>query len=127
MSTRSKSAKPASAGYAEALALYEKLVATNPEVERKGDTMPYTSRNGHMFSLLTKEAIVILRLPEEEREAFIEKYKSKHPVQYGAVMREYVEVPQALLARTRELKKYFDIGYAYAGSLKPKATSKKKA
>jgi hypothetical protein len=37
--TRSKSAKPTSAGYAEKLALYEKLVATNPEVTPKGDTM----------------------------------------------------------------------------------------
>jgi hypothetical protein len=32
---------------AAALELYEKLVATNPKVERKGDTMPYTSLNGH--------------------------------------------------------------------------------
>jgi len=46
---------------ANTLNLYEKLVATNPEVERKGDTMPYTSLNGHMFSLLTKEG----RLPQE--------------------------------------------------------------
>jgi hypothetical protein len=42
-------------GYPANLALYEKLVATNPGVERKGATMPYTSVNGHMFSLLTKE------------------------------------------------------------------------
>lgn len=40
---------------AKALALYEKLLATNPDVERKGDTMPYTSLNGNMFSLFTKE------------------------------------------------------------------------
>jgi hypothetical protein len=40
--------------YAARLALYEKLVATNPKVERKGATMPYTSLNGHMFSLLTR-------------------------------------------------------------------------
>ena len=32
------------------LSLYEKLVATNPRLERKGSTTPYTSRNGHMFS-----------------------------------------------------------------------------
>jgi TfoX/Sxy family transcriptional regulator of competence genes len=124
--TRPKSAKPASAGYAEKLALYEKLVATNPEVTRKGDTMPYTSLNGHMFSLFTKEATLILRLAEEDRDAFITKYASRHPVQYGAVMREYVEVPDALLAKTRELKKYFDQSYAYVGTLKPKPATKKK-
>ena len=45
------------------LALYEKLVATNPKVERKGATVPYTSVNGHMFSYLSKEAKLALRLP----------------------------------------------------------------
>ena len=34
--------------YAENLALYEKLVATNPKVERKGDTMPYTTYAGSL-------------------------------------------------------------------------------
>ena len=29
------------------LQLYEKLVATNPSVKRKGATVPYTSLNGH--------------------------------------------------------------------------------
>jgi hypothetical protein len=35
-----------------ALVLYEKVVAAMAGVERKGDTMPYTSLNGHMFSVL---------------------------------------------------------------------------
>lgn len=39
----------------ENLALYERLVATNPDIEREGATMPCTSANGHMFSLLSKE------------------------------------------------------------------------
>jgi TfoX/Sxy family transcriptional regulator of competence genes len=112
--------------YAEKLALYEKLVATNPDVQRKGDTMPYTSLNGNMFSLLTKEGTLILRLAPEEQSAFLKKYKSKLPVQYGTVMKEYVEVPDTLLAKTRELKKYFDLSYAYAQSLKPKPAKKKK-
>ena len=112
--------------YAEKLALYERLVATNPDVSRKGDTMPYTSLNGNMFTLLTKEGTLILRLDPETQAAFIKKYKSKLPVQYGAVMKEYVEVPDTLLSKTRELKKYFDLSYAYASSLKAKATKKKK-
>ena len=41
--------------YAANLELYEKLVATNPKVQRKGATMPYTSVNGHMSSLFTKD------------------------------------------------------------------------
>jgi hypothetical protein len=86
--------------------------------------MPYTSLNGHMFSLLTKEGRLDLRLPPAEREAFLKTYKTKLAEQYGTVLKEYVEVPDALLKRTRELKRYFDISYAYVGSLKPKATKK---
>src|SRR5215831_20621333 len=108
------------------LELYEKLIATNPEVERKGNTMPYTSVNGHMFSLFTKEDQVTLRLPPDELEAFLKKYKTTLSVQYGTVMKEYAVVPDSLLAKTSELQKYFDISYKYVSSLKPKATTKKK-
>jgi hypothetical protein len=102
------------------LELYEKLVATNPKVERKGATVPYTSLNGHMFSYLSKQGKLALRLPAPEREAFLKKYKTKLCEAYGVVQPEYVEVPDALLAKTAELKKYFDASYAYVGSLKPK-------
>jgi TfoX/Sxy family transcriptional regulator of competence genes len=111
--------------YAASLALYEKLVATNPKVERKGATMPYTSLNGHMFSLLTREGWLALRLPSDARDAFLKKYKTKLCVQYGTVMKEYVAVPDALLRKTQELRKYFDLSYAYVGSLKPKPTTRK--
>jgi hypothetical protein len=113
-------------GYTATLALYEKLVAANPSVERKGATMPYTSQNGHMFSFLAKDGSVALRLPTGEREAFLAKYDSVLSVQYGAVMKEYVVVPASLLARTQELGAYFDISFRYVSSLKPKPTKRKK-
>jgi hypothetical protein len=103
---------------ADSLELYEKLVATNPKVERKGATVPYTSLNGHMFSYLSKEGKLALRLPPEDREAFLKKYQAKLCEAYGKVQPEYVEVPDALLAKTQELKKYFDSSYAYVSSLK---------
>jgi len=119
--------KPAPAAVpADKLELYEKLVATNPQVERKGATVPYTSLNGHMFSYLTKEGKLALRLPSPAREAFLLKYKAKLCDAYGKVQPEYVEVPDALLAKTRELKPFFDASYAYAGSLKPKPSTRKK-
>ncbi|MBC8875049.1 MAG: hypothetical protein H8E44_36970 [Planctomycetes bacterium] len=118
--------KAASGVPEEKLALYEKLVATNPGIERKGATMPYTSLNGHMFSFLTKTGTLALRLPDDERDAFIKKYKTQLCEQHGRIMREYVEVPDALLKKTRELKKYFDLSFAYVGSLKPKPTKRAK-
>ena len=113
--------------YANKLATYEKLVATNPCFERKGDTMPYTSLNGNMFSLLGKDGSLGFRLSKEEREEFLDKYKSGLMEQYGAVMKEYVLVPDKLLNSPKELKKYFELSYAYAKTLKPKPTSKAKA
>jgi hypothetical protein len=109
----------------KAIEHYDRLVATNPKVDRKGDTMPYTSVNGNMFSVMTREGALALRLPEPARSAFL-KYKTTLSVQYGHVMAEYVTVPDALLAKTKELKPHFDASYAYAATLKPKATTKKK-
>src|ERR1700727_2287074 len=120
-------AKPAaSAVPSDKLELYEKLVATNPKVERKGAAVPYTSVNGNMFSYLSKEGKLELRLPPEEREAFLKKYKAKLCEAYGKVQPENVEVPDSLLASTQELKKFFDRSYDYASSLKPKPAVKKK-
>jgi hypothetical protein len=120
-------AKPATRTVpSEKLALYEKLVATNPAVTRKGATVPYTSQNGHMFSYLSKEGKLALRLPAVEGAAFLNKYKAKLCEAYGVVQPEYVEVPDSLLASTQELKKFFDSSHAYVASLKPKPTAKGK-
>jgi hypothetical protein len=34
------------------VAMYDKLIATIPEIKRKGAANPYTSLNGNMFTLL---------------------------------------------------------------------------
>jgi len=118
--------KPAPAAPTEIVALYEQLVATLPDVERKGATMPYTSVNGNMFSVVNKDGTVALRLSDKDREAYVAKYKTKPVVMYGALMKEYVDVPLALLKKQKELAKYFAASYAYASSLKSKPTTKRK-
>jgi TfoX/Sxy family transcriptional regulator of competence genes len=121
MSAQKKSPIPA-----DKVALYEKLLATHPEIERKGADNPYTALNGNMFSLLlSPEGRLALRLPQDERELFLKKYKTTLFEAYGAVMKEYVAVPDALLRKTKELQKYLGLSYAYARTLKPKPTKKK--
>jgi hypothetical protein len=115
-------AKTATHAPADKVDLYEKLVATIPNVERKGAANPYTSVNGNMFSQLLPSGRVSLRLPEADREAFITKFKTKNTEQYGVVQKEYVEMPDVLLAKTKEAAEYFRASYDYASSLKPKAT-----
>ena len=111
---------------ADKLELYEKLVATNPKVERKGAANPYTSLNGHMFTLLNQSGTLARRLPEEERDQFLKKYKTTLFEAYGAVMKEYVTVPDALLKDTKTLGKYLKLSYAYIETLKAKPSKKKK-
>ena len=95
----------------EKLALYEKLLATRPEIDRKGAVHPYTSFNGHMFTYLDQTGTLGIRLPKEEVAAFLEKYKTTLFVSYGVVKKDYVTVPDSLLKKTGELKKYLDISY----------------
>jgi TfoX/Sxy family transcriptional regulator of competence genes len=117
---------PPDSDYAARLAFYEAVVTTVPGVERKGDTMPYTSMNGNMFSLLTKEGTLVLRMGEADRATFVKKFQTEPVVQYGTVMKEYVAVPDSLLAKTKELAKYFKMSVEYAKGLKAKPTTRKK-
>lgn len=112
---------------ADKLALYDRLVAAIPAVQRKGASMPYTSVNGHMFSFLTRAGKLALRLPEPQRQAFLKKHRNAVCEQHGVVLQEYVEIPDALMTRAKELQRLFQCSYAYVCSLKPKETTKKKA
>jgi hypothetical protein len=103
------------------LDLYKRLIDTHPEIELKGGKkLPNTSVNGHMFSFVSKAGRIALRLGKAEREAFIEKYDGKLAENYGVVMKEYVEVPDALLGNLDELAPFLAMSYAYAQTLKPK-------
>ncbi|MGD9093061.1 MAG: hypothetical protein PVF74_09435 [Anaerolineales bacterium] len=106
--------------------MYDRLIDTHPEIERKGVSMPYTSLNGHMFTYLSKTGSLGIRLPKEERERFLEKYNTTLFESYGAIMKEYVTVPDKLLENTDELKGYLNISYEYVKTLKQKPSKKKK-
>jgi hypothetical protein len=79
-----------------------------------------------MFSQLGKDGVVGLRLAKADRKAFLETRDAGLFEAYGAVMKEYVAVPDALLKDTDAMRPYLDMSYAYVQSLKPKATKRKK-
>jgi hypothetical protein len=105
---------------ADKLELYNKLIATHPKIERKGDVHPYTSLNGHMFTYLDQTGTMGMRLPQDEVEKFLKKYKTVLFKSYGVVKKDYVTVPSALLTNTTELSKYLAISYEYLKTLKAK-------
>ena len=106
------------------LEIYDKLIATNPDFERKGKTMPYTSANGYMFSQLNKEGEIGIRLPKEAGKKFMEEYQTTAFRAYGAVMKDYVLIPEKLLDDLELLSSYMNESYNYVMTLKPKASKK---
>lgn len=117
--------KPAPDIPAEQLARYDRLIATQPGLQRKGATIPYTSVNGHMSSFLAAPGTLAMRLPSGEREAFLDRYATTLHEAYGRVMPDWVTVPDDLLADTERLAPHFAASLAYVASQKPKATKRK--
>ena len=105
--------------------LYDQLIATNSNIERKGKTTPYTSINGHMFTFLAKDGTMGLRLSENDREAFIEKFSSQLMEQHGRTMKEYVQVSMSQLEDIELISPYLKLSYDFVSTLKPKPTKKK--
>ena len=109
---------------ADKLELYEQLVKGIPSVERKGDTMPYTSLNGHMFTFLSSGGTIAIRLSPEDRQTFIEKHGASLMEAHGIVMKEYVAVPEELLHNQKLIKRYFQLSLDYVKRLKPKSSNR---
>jgi hypothetical protein len=103
------------------LELYRRLIDTQPDIELKGGTkLPHTSTNGYMFSSLTKDGRVGIRLSDSEREAFMQRYDAVPFKSYGATIRDHVEVPDSLLTNPQELGPYLAMSRAYTQTLPPK-------
>jgi len=73
-----------------------------------------------MFTYLDQTGTLGVRLPAEEVEAFLKKYKTSLFKSYGVVKKDYVTVPDPLLKNTKEPKKYLQVSYEYVKTLKPK-------
>lgn len=108
----------------EKRALYDRLLATHPDIERKGKNLLYTSVNGHMFTLFSTNGMLGIRLPKEERERFCERFDSSILESYGHNMPEYVTIPDELLEDTDALAPYLAMSFDYVRSLKPKGAKK---
>ena len=108
----------------ERIAAYERVIASVPGATRKGAKIPYTSINGNMYSMLDEAGVLALRLSPSDRTAFMERFGATLQVAYGHVRPDYVSVPDAILLDTVTLGPWFARSYAYAATLKPKATTR---
>ena len=106
--------------YESKLKRYDALVDRCPRFERKGKTMPYTSANGHMFSLLNKAGELGFRFSKEQQLKYIDEWDSNLFKSYNAVMRGYVRIPDDMLEDLDSLAKYLNESFDYVMSLDPK-------
>lgn len=104
----------------EKLELYDQLVELCPRFERKGKTMPYTSANGHMFSLLNKDGEFGIRFSKPVQEKYIEEFGSSKFMSHGAELKGYVLIPEQMFDDLENLSGYLNESYDYVMSLDPK-------
>ena len=104
----------------ERLEIYDKLVAKCPRFERKGKTVPYTSANGHMFSLLNKDGELGIRFSKEVQEKYMKEFDTTTFKSYGATMQGYILIPDEMLQDLDKLAELLNESYDYVMSLEPK-------
>lgn len=105
----------------EQLKIYDTLVSKSNRYIRKGKTMPHTAANGYMFSLLNKDAEFGIRLPKSIAETFKTTYNSTIFKSHGAVMKDYVLIPNNLLVNDlNTVFKYLEISFDFVMTLKQK-------
>ena len=104
----------------EKLKIYDELVARCPRFERKGKTVPYTSANGYMFSLLNKAGEIGIRFSREVQKKYIEEFESTIFKSYNSIMHGYVLIPETMLEDLDNVAIYLDESYDHVMSLEPK-------
>ncbi len=104
----------------EKLEIYDELIAKCPRFERKGKTVPYTSVNGHMFSILNKDGELGFRYSKEVQEKYFQEFGTTNFKSHGAVMRGYVLIPDDMLKDLDKLAEYLNESFDFVMTLEPK-------
>jgi hypothetical protein len=108
--------------------LYQRLLDSVDGVDTKSNFgSAYTAVNGNMYTMISKHGVVGIRLPEPDRSAFLDKYSTElfrgDPAWPPA--KEFVAVPEDLLADTMTLIPYLEASLRYVRTLKPKLPKSK--
>ena len=106
------------------LAAYEAMLSAVPGVDRKGAAMPYTSMNGNMYSMISKDGVIGIRLGKADLAAAFAAGLKPFEGTPGFINKEYAGVPAAMLGAPATLKSWFRKSHAFALTLKPKKTTR---
>jgi hypothetical protein len=108
--------------------LYRKLLSSVEGIDTKSNFgSAYTAINGNMYTMISKHRVVGIRLPEPERSVFMKEHSTDlyrgDPAWPPA--KEFVAVPDDMLADTKALKPYLELSLRYVQTLKPKPAKAK--
>ena len=106
--------------YEQNLIIYDTLIAKCDRFERKGKTMPYTSANGHMFSLFNKAGEIGIRFSKEVQQKYMEEFNTTIYHSYNSVMRGYILIPESMLEDLDNIAQLLNESYDYVMTLDPK-------
>lgn len=107
------------------LKLYDSLVEKCPRFKRLGKTMPYTSTNGYMFSLLNKNGELGIRFSKEKQEEYFKKFETSFYKSYGAIMNGYILITETMLSDEALIVDLLNESYNYFNSIEPNKHKKK--
>lgn len=105
--------------------ILEKLTKPFDDIDVKGKATPYCAINGNMFAFVEPDGSLCFRYSEDRKAEFNQQHGTADVVQYGAVMRGYVRMPDQIMSDEAALHEHFAQSLTYARSLKPKATKKR--
>jgi hypothetical protein len=74
----------------------------------KGKANPYTSMNGNMFSFLSKDGAICLRLSKDNQATYWQAHGGEPVTQYGSVMQGYVALTDDVLNNADLRNRWFD-------------------
>ncbi|WP_395375071.1 hypothetical protein [Marinicella sp. W31] len=104
----------------EKVKVYDALVAKCDRIERKGKTVPHTSANGYMFSLVNKAGEIGIRFSKETQEKYLKKYNTTLFKSHNATMQGYILITQEMLQNLDATANLLDESYDHIMSLLPK-------
>lgn len=103
----------------ETVAIFDRVVGASDRFERKGKANPYTSANGHMFSQVNKDGELGIRLPKPRQAELLDTYGAGPFKSYGATMRDYVCLTQAMLGDDALVAGLLNEGFDFVMAMPP--------
>ncbi len=108
----------------DARIVLEDLARGYDDLTVKGKKTPYLAMNGNMFAFVDDKGGICLRFDEPTRARLAEELGTGEVMQYGAVMRGYVAIPDNLAGKGPRLTELFSQSVTHARTLKPKPSKR---